>query len=147
MKLIRRSHPYQPSFPTIWDDFFGKDFMNFETPSVFKSHPAVNISEAENNFRIEVAAPGLKKEDIKIEIDKDLLVISYEHKEEKNEEEKGKYTKREFSYSSFKRSFNLPEDIVDIDSIDAKYDNGVLNLTIPKRKEAQPKPVKSIQIS
>ncbi len=146
MKLIKRNNPYQPTFPTIWDDFFGKDLLNFESPNVFKSHPAVNISENDNHFKIELAAPGLKKEDIKIEIDNDLLAISYEHKEEKSEEEKGKYTKKEFSYSSFKRSFNLPEDIVDADAINAKYDNGVLVLTIPKKEEAQPKPVKSIEI-
>jgi HSP20 family protein len=132
-------------FPSIVDEFFGRDFMpdlfNFETGV---NMPSVNIIEGEDNFRIEVAAPGLDKKDFKLNLDNNVLTITSE-KEEKREEEKERYMRREFQYSSFKRSFTLPQS-VDAGNISANHNNGVLTITIPKREEAKQKPPKQIDI-
>lgn len=143
MKLIKRT--YQPVFPSLFDDFFTRDGFGPEIGwPALKTGPAVNIVERDDAFAIEVAAPGLAKEDFKIEVENDLLTISFEKKAEK--EEKGRYTKREFSYTSFSRSFTLPEGVVDADAIDARYENGVLHLNLPKREEVKPKPKRTIAI-
>jgi len=133
--------------PGFFEDFFGKDLM----PDLFEdrasmSVPAVNVLEDPDNFKIEVAAPGLEKKDFKIDLDNNVLTISSE-KEYKHEEEKdGKYMRREFAYASFKRSFTLPES-VDADKIKANYKEGLLYINIPKREEAKQKPPKQISIS
>jgi len=132
-------------FPSVMEDFFKPDFMG-GTQSFSSTIPAVNIKETETEFRIELASPGLKKEDFNIELDENVLSISSERKiesEEKNEN--GKYTRKEFSFSSFKRSFTLPE-AVNEEDIKANYENGVLLLTLPKREEALPKPKRLIEI-
>ena len=132
-------------FPSVMEDFFKPDFMG-GTQSFSSTIPAVNIKETETEFRIELASPGLKKEDFNIELDENVLSISSERKiesEEKNEN--GKYTRKEFSFSSFKRSFTLPETVNEED-IKANYENGVLFLTLPKREEALPKPKRLIEI-
>ena len=144
MKLIRKSN-YHPAFPTFFDDFFTKDlFSGIENKSLFRTSPAVNIMELDNAYTIELAAPGLRKEDFNLDIENDLLTISFENKEEK--EENGKFTRREFHYTSFKRSFNLPEGTVNIDEIEAKYENGLLLLTIPKLETAVTKAKRTIEI-
>ena len=97
--------------------------------------PAVNIAETENEFHIELAAPGLKKEDFKISLDKNVLSISADKKAE-NVEEGKKITKREYSYTSFTRSFTLPE-TVDHSKIEAEYTDGILKLNVAKREEAK----------
>ena len=131
-----------PYFNEMFNDFFDGlltgDFRRTSTP-------AVNIIEGGDNFKLEVAAPGLAKDDFKINVDNDLLSVSAEKKNETNEKN-NRYTRKEFSYVSFKRSFNLPE-IVDADNINANYENGVMTLTLPKREEAKPKPVREIKIS
>ncbi len=127
MKLVKRNH----SIPTFFDDFFVKDF--FETPTYSKhTVPAVNIHENENDFEVEVAAPGLKKEDFNVKLEKNYLIISAENKEEK-EERKGKTTSREFSYKSFRRAFTVESEKIDADNIKAIYENGILQLVLPKR--------------
>jgi len=134
--------------PSIWDEFFGKDLFNTglsEDRSAL-SVPAVNVLKNNDNYKIEVAAPGLEKKDFHIDLDNNMLTISSE-KEIRHEEEKdGKFMRREFAYSSFKRSFTLPES-VNIDKIEAKYNEGVLHITIPKREEAKQKPPRQISIS
>jgi len=110
----------------------------------FKTLPAVNISEGENEFTIEVAAPGLEKKDFKIDLDNDSLTIA-SVREDKNEESQDQYTRREFRYNSFSRSFTLPE-TVDAESISASHKNGVLNVSIPKKEEAKAKPARQITI-
>ena len=107
--------------------------------------PAVNIKEDEANFQIEVAAPGLAKENFKVNLDRNLLTISSELKQEKEENE-GKYSRREFSYQSFQRSFSLPEATVEGEKISAKYVDGILFVTLPKRNEIKPKPARDIEI-
>lgn len=95
----------------------------------------VNVKETETAYELEVAAPGLSKEDFKIDVDGDTLTISAE-KEANKEEKQDSYTRKEFSYSSFKRSFNLPERTVETDKITAKYVDGVLQLVVPKSEKA-----------
>jgi len=129
--------------PSIWDNFFGRDpwdLTNFSENTL----PAVNIRENNDGFMVEVAAPGMKKEDFKIELDNNLLVISSE-KQENNEEKKGEFTRREFSYQSFQRSFTLPKSVEET-QIAASYADGVLNIRIPKREESKAKPKRMIEI-
>ena len=106
--------------------------------------PAVNIKEENDKFVLEMAAPGMKKDDFQINLDNYQLTISSE-KSEKNEEKKDNYTRREFMYSTFSRSFTLPKTI-DVDKIKADYKNGILTLTLPK-KEEEAKLTKQIKIS
>lgn len=138
------------SFPT-WSSWIDEMF-NRELPSVFTSNfntglssPKVNIKETEDAFEVEMAVPGLNKSDFKIDLDNDTLSISTEVKEEKEHTEEN-YTRREFGYSSFKRVFTLPESVNE-DHINAKYENGILNIHLPKKEEAKQKPVRSIEIS
>ncbi|WP_317133195.1 Hsp20/alpha crystallin family protein [Mucilaginibacter limnophilus] len=97
--------------------------------------PAVNISESENNYHVELAAPGLKKEDFKISLDRHILNVSVEKQSEEQAEEKN-YSKREYSYSSFVRSFTLPES-ANAEHIEAAYTHGILKIDIAKREEAK----------
>ena len=98
----------------------------------------------EEDFELELAVPGVKKDDFTVEVDNDVLTISSEMKSE-NEETQDNYTRKEFSYSSFRRAFTLP-DTVDGSKIDAKYEDGILKLTLPKKQEALPKPKRLISI-
>ena len=107
--------------------------------------PAVNITENEKEFRIEMAAPGLERKDFKVEVDNGILFISAE-KEEESKEEKKNYTRREYAYNSFSRSFSLPENS-EPDRMDAKYENGVLSITLPKKEVTALKPAKEIKVS
>lgn len=130
-------------FPSVFDDFFKPDWFG-GVNTLASTVPAVNIKEGEKDFSLELAIPGFKKEDFNIEIDNDVLTISSEIKKETEVKEE-KYTRREFSVSSFKRAFTLPE-TVDADSINASYVDGILKLTLPKRAEALPKPKRLIAI-
>jgi HSP20 family protein len=134
-----------PAFNSIFNEILNDDI--FGSRSISEKLPAVNIKQTETDFSLELAIPGLTKDDVKIAVDKDILTISSE-KESKVEEkeEDGTYTRREFSYHSFERSFTLPES-VDTDKINAKFENGVLFLHLPKKKEALPKPARVIKIS
>lgn len=142
MSLLKRNGDV---FPSLFSDFFNVDDF-FNTLPVFKSAslPAVNVKETDQNFEIQMAAPGLKKEDFKISVNNRILTISSEKKEEK-EEKSEKFTRKEFNYSSFQRSFTLPESASE-DDIKAKYENGVLLLSVAKKEEAKKKPMKEIQI-
>ena len=117
------------------------DILNVDNPV---SQPSVNIKETAEDFKIEVAAPGLEKNDFKITMDKDRLTISAQ-KEEKKVEEGENFTRKEFSFNSFSRSFDLP-DTIQADGILANYENGILNITLPKKPEAKPQPAKQIEI-
>lgn len=147
MKLIKRNN-YQPSFPSFFDDIFTKDLFGMDRDfAPFKTTPAVNIKENEESFKIEVAAPGLNKEDFNVELDQNILTISFEQKDEKEEkDEKEKFTRREFSYTSFKRSFTIPENVVNAEEINAQYNDGILSLTLPKKEEAKVKAKRLIDI-
>ncbi|MFW5793672.1 MAG: Hsp20/alpha crystallin family protein [Bacteroidota bacterium] len=136
------------TMPNILDDFFGRDLLsNVLEDNTGISIPAVNVLENNDEFKIEVAAPGLDKKDFKVDLDNNVLTISSE-KEFKDEEDdkEGKYMRREFSYTSFKRSFTMPQS-VDADKIKAKHKDGILQIVIPKKEEAKQKPPKMIDIS
>ena len=106
--------------------------------------PAVNISEKEDSFSLEMRIPGFKKEDVQIELDNDLLTIASEVAETK-EEDSEQFTRKEFRKQSFKRSFNLPESVHQ-DKISASYENGILNISLPKKDEALPQPKRLISL-
>ncbi|GAB4004925.1 Hsp20/alpha crystallin family protein [Spirosoma migulaei] len=142
------------SYPSLIENFFGRDVNDFfnTSSSSLSNVPAVNVVEHQDGFRIEVAAPGLKKEDFKLNLNHNNLTISGSqetHKEEPDTSNQGanreRYTRREFSYSSFQRTFTLPTS-VDADNIRASYTDGLLKIEIPKREEAQIKPSRQIEI-
>lgn len=144
MTLIRRVNNNYPVFQNWFDDFFGsvENVNNYRTKV---NVPAVNIAENEDNFQIEFAAPGLTKSDFSINLDNDVLTVKSE-KEIQNDESKANYTRKEFSFSSFQRSFTLPE-TADGEGIKAEYKDGILNIEIPKKEEAKVKPAREITIA
>lgn len=148
MTLLRRTNGRTlPDLPSMLDDFFNKDWFNsMDTFGMERGQlPAVNIREKDDQYELEVAAPGMKKDDFNVELDNDMLIISAEQKDERKEED-SRYTRREFNYRSFNRSFQLPERLVMEDKINAEYHDGVLHITIPKSKEARTKRAKRIAI-
>jgi HSP20 family protein len=153
MKTLMKSNNGNliPSIPSLLNDFFANDWLsssagNWRTSGT--TMPAVNVKETNDEFHIEVAAPGMKRDDFKVELDNNFLTISaeLEQKNEQNNEGEG-YTRREFSYQSFQRSFALPENKVEGEKVAAKYVDGILHITVPKREEAKAKPVKQIKVA
>lgn len=147
MSLINwRRGDLLPSFNSMVENFFDNDNDFEKWWKGAKTIPAVNVVETDKSFDMEVAAPGMKKEDFKVEVKEGMLMISAETKHEE-EETKENYTRREFSYSSFNRSFRLPEN-VKADNIVANYKDGILKLTMPKKVMSKPEEtVKKIAIS
>ncbi|HBZ35806.1 MAG TPA: Hsp20/alpha crystallin family protein [Bacteroidales bacterium] len=144
MSLVKFSN----QFPTLFDRFFDNDLFDWSNKNFSLTNttlPSVNILEDDNSYEVEMAAPSLNKDDFKIELNNDVLTISSEKQTENETKEGQRYTRKEFSYQSFSRSFTLP-DSVDNDKIKAKYENGVLRVIIPKREDAKPRPVKQIAI-
>lgn len=140
MSIVKRNKLF---FPSLMNDFMGPDWFG-GTDNWNTSVPAVNIKDNEKDFELELAVPGMKKDDFTVEVDNDVLTISSEVESE-NEETNENYTRKEFSFSAFKRAFTLPE-TVDGSKIDAKYEDGILRLTLPKKQEALPKPKRLISI-
>jgi len=135
---------------SLFDDLFNRDLLNWglnNNSTTNTTIPAVNIKETKENFEVELAAPGMRKEDFKVELDGNQLTIFSERRAEDEQSEENRYTKREFSYQSFQRTFQLPKDVVDSDKIEARYENGLLHLIIPKKEEAKQKPPRMIQIA
>lgn len=132
-----------PEFSGLFNNFFGDDFFVQKAPLKM---PAVNIAENEKGFTIEVQAPGFSKDEFNLKIEGDVLTISGEHKSEKKEEDKKKnFSRKEFHHSSFSRQFTLPENI-DVDNINAKYDNGILNIDLAKKAIENKNNIKSINV-
>ena len=149
MALIKRFNPDFPSIPSPFDNLWSRDWMDWTNLNFSDTNttlPAVNVSENDEEFIIEMAAPGMKKDDFRINLDRNVLTISSTRKNEK-EEKKANYSRREFSYQSFQRSFTLPEATVNSDKVSARYEDGILYIHIPKRDEVKPKPAREIQIS
>lgn len=150
MNLIKRNGNQTPGFQrTFFDDVFGRELFNWENSNFSTTSttlPSVNIKETSDNYEVEVAAPGLEKNDFKITLDGNLLTISSE-KENQQVDEQENFTRREFSYQSFQRSFELPKNVVDEEKINARYENGLLHLSIPKKEEAKQKPPRMIEIN
>ncbi len=128
----QKNRAVNPFFTDVFDSILNDSFLNERYAA---KTPAVNIAETENEFHIELAAPGLKKEDFKINLDKNILIVSADKKAE-NVEEGKKFSKREYSYSSFSRSFTLPE-VADQTKIEAEYTDGILKLNVAKKEEAK----------
>lgn len=150
MALIRRSNVGFPALSNWFNDFFSPDFLDSGLPNFSSTEttiPAVNIKETADNFEVELAAPGMSKEDFQITLDGNLLTIRSERSRKNEEKGNENYSRQEFSYQSFQRTFQLPKDVVDGDQIQAKYESGLLLLTIPKREEAKQKPPRRIMIS
>lgn len=150
MTLTKRNGNNFNTMPNLLDDFLTRNIFDWgfaNNSNTGTTVPAVNVKETTESFEVEVAAPGMTKEDFKVELNNDMLTIMSEKKEEHEEKEGEKYSRKEFSYQSFQRSFQLSKDAVDADKIQAKYENGVLRLLIPKREEVKQKPARLINIS
>ena len=135
--------------PTFFDRLFENDLFDWSNRNFSATNttlPAVNIKAGDEGFEVEMAAPGLEKSDFKINLENNMLTISSEKKVENETKEGEQFTKREFSYQAFSRSFTLPNS-ADSDKITAKYENGILFVSIPKKEEAKPKPPKQIEIA
>lgn len=141
MNVIKRNAAH--GLPIVMDQFF-KDILG-GTQYNQATVPPVNVKETDTAFALELVAPGLKKENFNIEIDKDLLTISSEIKTENTEEQEGKFTRREFRSASFKRSFKLPEN-VKAEDINASYQDGILTVILPKKEEGQLPAKRSVAI-
>lgn len=139
------------SWPTLFDKGWMDKFFNAPLDEFFNfgkvmNVPAVNVNETDTDFRLSIAAPGLEKKDFKVEAFDDMLTISAEHEREEKEEKNGRYNRREYNYSSWSRSFSLPENC-DFGKINAEYKNGELKILIPKMEVKEPKMVKNISVN
>lgn len=130
---------------SLFDDFFTKDLFDFDSQKSSTTLPSVNVKESDNAFEIEFAAPGMKKENFKINLEGNQLEISAEDKSDvQDTSSDGRYTRREFNYSSFRRSFTIPES-VDQENIEASYTDGILKVVVPK-KEVTVHKAKAIEV-
>jgi len=147
MSLIRKSENY-PAWSNFFNDFFNRDWIDWTTRNFSDTNttlPSVNVLESDDSYEVDMAAPGFEKKDFRIELNHGVLTISSEKKVE-NETKKGQqFTRREYSYQSFNRSFALP-DTAESDKISARYENGILKVVIPKKENAKAKAVKVIDI-
>ncbi|MCB0476690.1 MAG: Hsp20/alpha crystallin family protein [Crocinitomicaceae bacterium] len=145
MTIIKRN---QGLFPSMFHNFFENEWRNNTGLSTsFANQPSVNIKETEEHFLIEMATPGIRKEDINIQVENGILEVSAMTKgEQVNSENEEKYTRREFYSTSFRQTFTLSEAIDDT-HIGAKYEDGVLSIVLPKSDIAKPKPVQQIKIA
>lgn len=138
---------YTKGIPFVFDDFFKPWNEWFDNENLWNrtmNVPAVNITEQKDAYMVSLAAPGLKKEDFTIDVKGNMLTISSK-KEERTEETDKKFTRKEYSYSSFSRSFTLPEEI-NMEKIDAKYENGILNISLPRTEAAKKTSAKHIAV-
>ncbi|WP_317195214.1 Hsp20/alpha crystallin family protein [Chryseosolibacter histidini] len=147
--LVKSNGSLFPAIPSLLDDFFGRNWLdstvaNWRTSGA--TMPAVNVQETNDDYQIEVAAPGMKRDDFKIELDNNVITISSQ-REDSHEEKDGNYTRREFSYQSFQRSFTLPQNGVKGEEIKARYVDGILRITVPKTEDARKKPAKQIAVA
>jgi HSP20 family protein len=150
MTIVKRNSNLLNHFPTLFDDFLNRDIFNWGLTNYSNTNttiPAVNIKETSDNYEVEVAAPGMNKKDFKVQLEGNMLTISSEKTTEKEERDDVRYSSREFSYESFSRTFNLQKEVVDTENIQAKYEDGVLHLLIPKKEHAKQKQPRLIEIS
>ena len=145
MNLVK----FSDQFPSMFNRFFDDNMLDWTNRNFSDTNttlPSVNVKENTDEYMVEVAAPGFEKNQFKIELNNDVLKISSEKKFENETKDEERVTRKEFSYQSFSRSFTLPT-LVERDKINAKYEKGILSITIPKKEEAKPKPAKQIKIS
>ena len=152
--LIKRSENEKnsmfPEFPSLFDDVFTRDLFGMPSRRLLNTNtiPSVNVKETDDAYELEMAVPGMEKKDFKIELQHGRLVISAQ-RESSNEEknEKNQFSRKEFSYESFSRSFSIPENMVDTEAIKANYQNGILNIVVPKKEKSSLDTIKEIKIS
>ena len=147
---LMKSNSFFPVLPSFMDNFFSKDFFDWEANNnspVNTTLPSVNIIEDNESFKVEMAAPGMNKKDFTVELNNETLTISSKKEMQDELKEGDNYTRREFSYQSFVRSFHLPRTVVDSSKIKAKYENGILRVVIPKKEEAKALPARQISIA
>lgn len=145
MSLVKFNSP----MPSVFDRFFEGDLFDWSNRNFSLTNttlPSVNIKEDSEGYHVEVAAPGFDKGDFKLQVDGDTLTISSEKKVDNETKDGEHFTKREFSYQSFSRSFTLPQ-VADSEQISANYEKGILKVHIPKKEEAKPKPARLIEIN
>jgi HSP20 family protein len=146
MTLIRTSNKL---YPSVFNQLFNRELVDWNNAGFSAEDstlPAVNILEDENSIQLEVAAPGMKREDFKIDLDRNRLTISADVNNESTVNNAERYSRKEFSYRSFRRLFHIPVETIDGDKIQAAYKDGILLLTLPKREELKPKPARTIEI-
>jgi len=150
MTFLKRNGNSLNNFPTVFDDFLNRDLFNWGLNNFSDTNttiPAVNIKERPDDYVVEVAAPGMTKKDFRVQLEGNTLTIGSEKTSRKEEGEDVRYISREFSYQSFSRTFTLQKDVVDTERIQAKYEDGVLHLLIPKKEHAKQKQPRLIEIS
>lgn len=143
MRALRKHPGMMVNVPSLVNEFFNDDFLNTRQLGAFRT--SVNIVENENEYGLEVVAPGFEKENFNLKIENNQLIISAEVKKEEKEDGNN-FNRREYQVQSFERSFALPENEIDEQNIKANYVNGVLKVALPKREEAKPKAPKQIEI-
>lgn len=149
MALIKRDEGFLPAFTGWFNDPFFHDFFGGNRPryaSPRTTLPSANLRETKDDYQIELAAPGMSKEDFTVSLDGDVLSISSERSEESGKNDDENYSRKEFSYQSFYRSFQLPQ-AADSGKVTAKYRDGILQVVVPKKEEAKEKTPKTIPIS
>ncbi len=142
-RVTRRPAFATPVFDNLFNELLNGNFSKPKRNDFIKNRPAVNVIESNENFKIEVAAPGLTKKDITINVEKEILTISTNREIKQKEGEK--YSRREFNYDNFKRTYQLPE-TVDATNIKATFKNGILEITLAKKEEAKELPPRAIEI-
>ena len=150
MTIVKRNGNLRNNFPHLFDDLFNRDIFNWGLTNFSDTNttiPAVNIKETADNYEVEVAAPGMSKKDFKVQLEGNALTIGSEKTSEKEEKDDVRFTTREFSYQSFSRTFNLQKEVVDTEKIQAKYEDGVLRLLIPKKEHVRQNQPRLIEIS
>lgn len=147
MTLVKRNGSLMSPLPLLFDDFFNRDFFHWGNQNYSPTNttvPSVNIRETGEHYAVEVAAPGMSKEDFTVELDGNTLTI---RSEKTSRHEDDRYVLKEYSFQSFQRTFDLQKEVVDTEKIEAKYADGILKLLIPKKEEAKQKPPRRIQIA
>ena len=150
MNIVKRNGNMQNNFPKFFDDLINRDIFNWGLSNFSDTNttiPAVNIKETTDHYEVEVAVPGMEKKDFKVVLKGNTLSISSDKTTSNDQQnEAAKYKSREFSYESFSRTFTLQKEVVDTENIQAKYEQGVLQLLIPKKEQAKEKEPKRIEI-
>jgi len=149
MSLTKQNGSHFSALPRLFDDFFSRELFNWDNSNFSSTRttiPATNIIETPEAFEVEMAVPGMEKQDFKITLEGNQLKIT-SAKEQDSEMSATQYVRREFSYQSFQRTFELAKDVVDQSAIKATYENGLLKLFIPKKEEAKKKAPKLIDIA
>lgn len=136
--ILTKTYPANRNLTNVFDELFNAFPSTWGTDARSNSSAPVNINETENGYNVEFSVPGRNKEDFKINVENGLLTVSYEKKEQAESKE-AKSVRKEFSFQSFKRSFTLDEKI-NADGIEAKYENGILSISLPKKEEVKNAP-------